>query len=409
MDADEGFPRIRGGGPRTTATPSGQSLFSPHTRGWSVAVAAGVAPPSVFPAYAGVVQWADRGDRAHRRFPRIRGGGPSSPKNSPTPGSFSPHTRGWSREVWLFGECDCVFPAYAGVVPVAIHPGLDHAGFPRIRGGGPGGIITVWRGTPFSPHTRGWSHVAVDRVAVLTVFPAYAGVVPAGSIWTTSASGFPRIRGGGPITFGLENASAQFSPHTRGWSQHQSEPSSQGSVFPAYAGVVPTPARQRSTQMRFPRIRGGGPCRADGKRDAGQFSPHTRGWSAVPLPLLACRVVFPAYAGVVPHHPNCKKYSTCFPRIRGGGPGQIGGAAAGARFSPHTRGWSSHRRRCAKAGRRFPRIRGGGPTIENLPGRRVMFSLRTWRWSVLPVSSEFPPPLRQRNRQFPASDTCSVV
>ena len=68
---------------------------------------------------------------------------------------------------------------------------------------------------------------------------------------------FPRIRGGDPAKIRVESKDAM--------------------LFPAYAGVIPSPDSRLQIPESFPRIRGGDPLR---KEEAGQrpgFSPHTRG------------------------------------------------------------------------------------------------------------------------------------
>ena len=48
-----------------------------------------------------------------------------------------------------------LFPAYAGVIPVGLSPVVMDKPFPRIRGGDPITGFGLLRSTSFSPHTRG--------------------------------------------------------------------------------------------------------------------------------------------------------------------------------------------------------------------------------------------------------------
>ena len=48
-----------------------------------------------------------------------------------------------------------LFPAYAGVIPAELCADLLRASFPRIRGGDPGLQPPFCRMSFFSPHTRG--------------------------------------------------------------------------------------------------------------------------------------------------------------------------------------------------------------------------------------------------------------
>ena len=49
------------------------------------------------------------------------------------------------------------------------------------------------------------------------------------------------------------------------------------SLFPAYAGVIPTQQHRKNTIFPFPRIRGGDPHYEYSPSYNDFFSPHTRG------------------------------------------------------------------------------------------------------------------------------------
>ena len=294
-----GLPRIRGGGRAAGRSTIRPKRSSPHTRGWSVHPRSDVFAGPVFPAYAGVVPWPLRLSGRKYCLPRIRGGGPSSRLGGPPPGSSSPHTRGWSLPTLAPSLMPPVFPAYAGVVPGGQGPRPRMNGLPRIRGGGPfaqkppavprtssphtrGGPswkIMYATGLKSSPHTRGWPPGRDTGCAGPLVFPAYAGVVPPASPRPASHQCLPRIRGGGPGWAGVEDPGPWSSPHTRGWSVSIGGTDTSDPVFPAYAGVVPHHPTPPDAPPGLPRIRGG-------------WSPSNR---TGPIP----SAVFPAYAGVV--------------------------------------------------------------------------------------------------------------
>ena len=50
-----------------------------------------------------------------------------------------------------------------------------------------------------------------------------------------------------------------------------------GTLFPAYAGVIPYEAAETTVDKAFPRIRGGDPYTQNPTQNAIFFSPHTRG------------------------------------------------------------------------------------------------------------------------------------
>ena len=49
------------------------------------------------------------------------------------------------------------------------------------------------------------------------------------------------------------------------------------SLFPAYAGVIPTESPQGNVAAAFPRICGGDPMFGENDTDYWAFSPHMRG------------------------------------------------------------------------------------------------------------------------------------
>ena len=52
-------------------------------------------------------------------------------------------------------------------------------------------------------------------------------------------------------------------------------------VFPAYAGMFRRPDSEKKLSLSFPRIRGDVPDKRTGEVKINEFSPHTRGCSAL--------------------------------------------------------------------------------------------------------------------------------
>ena len=169
----------------------------------------------------------------------MRGGGPIMAVLDEIGAKSSPHARGWSPPSRSRRNQQTVFPACAGVVPLARRVTLALRGLPRMRGGGPRQSTGPQTGPKSSPHARGWSHSGplVDRC--LAVFPACAGVVPVVEVRRNVARCLPRMRGGGPGWQKPVSLDTPSSPHARGWSQHLTQTVDGGLVFPACAGVVP--------------------------------------------------------------------------------------------------------------------------------------------------------------------------
>ena len=212
--------------------------------------------------------------------------------------------------------------------------------FPRIRGDVPPIYRGIYIDTPFSPHTRGCSHWAHQAVFAVMVFPAYAGMFPSFIIGFIISRRFPRIRGDVPSVFTASFCCFWFSPHTRGCS-HEFGPLAGGDhVFPAYAGMFPHHRPHPHHPRSFPRIRGDVPCAMTPRGLIRRFSPHTRGCSHHhPSPRVGYPV-FPAYAGMFPPGVSWTFSSSRFPRIRGDVPTVPPVTRHPMRFSPHTRGCS---------------------------------------------------------------------
>ena len=179
------------------------------------------------------------------------------------------------------------------------HPnGTHHQRFPRIRGDVPFGSPLLIDRIEFSPHTRGCSLQICKPVDNGSVFPAYAGMFLNSAKECAARRRFPRIRGDVPVSSRPIGGVVVFSPHTRGCSAKHGTLTKAATVFPAYAGMFPSPPLELFAPRSFPRIRGDVPS-SRGARDKNQpFSPHTRGCSWREMSHTSASPVFPAYAGM---------------------------------------------------------------------------------------------------------------
>ena len=195
-----GFPRMRGDVPNLYSTP--------------------LLPSPVFPACAGMFPSKMILRKPKPRFPRMRGDVPLSQSWTCEARGFSPHARGCSHSAATIPLGDQVFPACAGMFRPASKRQTRGYGFPRMRGDVPTGIPPSVLLAEFSPHARGCSPVN--------------GL---GQVY----KGFSRIRGDVPLTYALQEVRRWFSPHTRGCSGLRPGRHPAPRVFPAYAGMFPTP------------------------------------------------------------------------------------------------------------------------------------------------------------------------
>ena len=134
--------------------------------------------------------------------------------------------------------------------------------------------------------------------------------------------------------------SIEFSPHTRGCSAMAWLLGMQHGVFPAYAGMFRQNLSSPLVMVGFPRIRGDVPLATKACLCMLTFSPHTRGCSCATWHATPEAYVFPAYAGMFLKAFYSAPTLTCFPRIRGDVPEWLRAYGNVRSFSPHTRGCS---------------------------------------------------------------------
>ena len=193
-----------------------------------------------------------------------------------------------------------VFPAHAGMFPCRLIRRKVETGFPRARGDVPCLLSFFSLLLLFSPRTRGCS------------YPMGWGLA--------QECGFPRARGDVPPWGCGVCHSELFSPRTRGCSPNLIFPLSTTPVFPAHAGMFPSPKVWLFSCMRFPRARGDVPNR---------HHPHSGGG-----------LVFPAHAGMFLFIMQTNQPEPSFPRTRGDVPTRPGLFLCVFMFSPRTRGCS---------------------------------------------------------------------
>ena len=192
---------------------------------------------------------------------------------------FSPYSRGWSLYTSVTVMTVWIFPVFAGMVPPPLGWPAQHQHFPRIRGDGPPWRRGAQIAVLFSPYSRGWSLLTLSRCLTLTIFPVFAGMVPTGHPDISKSNHFPRIRGDGPSSSLARSSSLKFSPYSRGWSGDSAVPCKSATIFPVFAGMVPRQSCPYTGAPDFPRIRGDGPMPPRHVDTSRKFSPYSRGWS----------------------------------------------------------------------------------------------------------------------------------
>ena len=294
----------------------------------------------VFPACAGMFLGVPPAPEPRPGFPRVRGDVPrvSNPLLNFT--RFSPRARGCSTFTSAMNPITKVFPACAGMFPAPPKSGRIRQCFPRVRGDVPVFCFPLMWMLTFSPRARGCSSNDSSNARWCAVFPACAGMFPDNFSTPPPSYRFPRVRGDVPGVTDSVVDKIKFSPRARGCSAARIRVLPGCGVFPACAGMFPAGTALRLNPCRFPRVRGDVPTPPPTLCLGTRFSPRARGCSAdtplIPLPTS----VFPACAGMFPLLPAYHYDFHCFPRVRGDVPNALARQQQARLFSPRARGCS---------------------------------------------------------------------
>ena len=227
-------------------------------------------------------------------------------------------------------------------------------GFPRVRGDVPGVTDSVVDKIKFSPRARGCSAARIRVLPGCGVFPACAGMFPAGTALRLNPCRFPRVRGDVPTPPPTLCLGTRFSPRARGCSADTPLIPLPTSVFPACAGMFPLLPAYHYDFHCFPRVRGDVPNALARQQQARLFSPRARGCSSRAVAWAYPVQVFPACAGMFPSRGCRRGCRRCFPRVRGDVPKDCPVPHRNPGFSPRARGCSRMGNHVQKGGIVFP-------------------------------------------------------
>ena len=313
-------PRARGDGPYVSDATLTDVACSPRPRGWS--------RPHHGARHDG------------GPAPRARGDGPLSGGANHTRRDCSPRTRGWSLPPGDPRGQQTLLPAHAGMVPSVSCSWTPPVAAPRARGDGPGDGGPARAPHGCSPRPQGWSHQLAGGVQRVGLLPAHAGMVPPPTPATRARWTAPRARGDGPCWRRVRTWCLPYSPRTRGWSHLGHRNAGPGALLPAHAGMVPLWTARMTATLSAPRARGDGPHPAVLPARRSGCSPRPRGWSSAPWACTGTSGLLPAHAGWS-RDVHCVAVDVCLLPAHAGmvpqGQGKVMGAAV---CSPRTRGWS---------------------------------------------------------------------
>jgi len=172
---------------------------------------------------------------------------------------FTPHARG-STSIFLYlVTVSSVYPACAGIDPSYDYGWEIIVGLPRMRGDRPFFIFVLTLFIEFTPHARGSTSKMKMKMKIVEVYPACAGIDPLAASMKMSTESLPRMRGDRPSSSCSSSYSAAFTPHARGSTWYVSIDFHSGEVYPACAGIDLYAPCAPCTRVCLPRMRGDRP------------------------------------------------------------------------------------------------------------------------------------------------------
>ena len=190
------LPRMRGGVSNSPSSPPSAILSSPHARGCFYPMSFIRSYIVVFPACAGVFLKEAKAAYKEAGLPRMRGGVSQYDELWERDEESSPHARGCFSVQAPRRRSGRVFPACAGVFLLGLVCRPPLCSLPRMRGGVSRLYDRLYQRNGSSPHARGCFSSSQGIIMYAYVFPACAGVFPVAGDAQRGGKGLPRMRGG---------------------------------------------------------------------------------------------------------------------------------------------------------------------------------------------------------------------
>ena len=212
--------RVCGDDPVSASDTGVNRLFVPRMRGWSQWQECLQRPFPVCPAYAGMILKTLPITYSPPCLSRVCGDDPNETRTMKDAFLFVPRMRGWSRGTDGLGTGGNVCPAYAGMIPRLLLLIRIRMRLSRVCGDDPGSRYALAIQCWFVPRMRGWSYTTQDLENMISVCPAYAGMIPLYSRFIAIAVGLSRVCGDDPGKRHFFIETGEFVPRMRGWSQN---------------------------------------------------------------------------------------------------------------------------------------------------------------------------------------------
>ena len=205
-----------------------------------------------------------------------------------------------------------------------------------------------------SPRERGCSLIVHNPASSMTVFPARAGLFPTPPARCAPPRGLPRASGAVPARAAPDRQRPESSPRERGCSRAGLVNLCGIRVFPARAGLFPARWASAPGQSGLPRASGAVPLWARLDCVEAESSPRERGCSHPHVAADDIDLVFPARAGLFPQGKRLPATPAGLPRASGAVPGDRLAQLECPRSSPRERGCSRLRALSGKTVLVFP-------------------------------------------------------
>jgi len=171
----------------------------------------------------------------------------------------TPHARGSTRTKQGHERSDRVYPACAGIHPYFSWPQEAFVGLPRMRGDPPLPQALQRLMIVSTPHARGSTSFGRKGRFLGGVYPACAGIHPLALMKSSLSFSLPRMRGDPPYIVLLLQFFEMSTPHARGSTLSVPGELTARAVYPACAGIHPQDCAASYGCGGLPRMRGDPP------------------------------------------------------------------------------------------------------------------------------------------------------
>ena len=274
----------------------------------------------ICPAYAGMIRiWRMR-IQSNRNLSRVCGDDPRLLLESYPPLKFVPRMRGWSFSGTPNHLLITICPAYAGMILQKDFDELVFKDLSRVCGDDPRLPSPCLYLVKFVPRMRGWSYASFSFKRFSKICPAYAGMILICRYWSIPKGNLSRVCGDDPRRVLSRN-------RARG-------------ICPAYAGMILKNLKNELINIYLSRVCGDDPRGGADGLGKWKFVPRMRGWSLLAVSYWHSWLICPAYAGMILHIALTRKPLCNLSRVCGDDPRLPSPCLYLVKFVPRMRGWS---------------------------------------------------------------------